>query len=419
MKSGRLSLASLFHPGITLFIVCLIVFSVANCTKPEPAQKPPASETPQQPAAAAPQQPTSKSEVPETPPAAAPQVLSKLEIKPLESPLHVGDSQSLVISAFDANQHEQSDLSVTWTAENPTIVSVNAQGQVTALAPGTATVTASSQGISASVQIEVQGLTASKVEILPSKVSLSVGDTQQLDALVTDLKNQEIKGLPVVWKSKNPAIAKVDKNGLVKAESSGLATIVAKVKNKTVSVQVTVSKRIPPRQKVRQETASGAIGHDKPKTADAAPKVEKPAAQAAPAEPAKPVVPIVPPDTVKPADAPKVANFPNINVAVLDYSWKPGTVWENLNKTECLWTAKIKNNNPESRHICINYEFLDEDNLTIFQTGKCEVILANSEGTIASSIIVQSRLIQDVKKSNVVALEAHRLHTFAPAPPSQ
>lgn len=123
-----------------------------------------------------------------------------------------------------------------------------------------------------------------------------------------------------------------------------------------------------------------------------------------------------PAETPKPAEALKPPPRPNINVDILDYSWKSGYIWENFNKTECTWTAKVKNNNPEPRHICLNYEFLDEDNLPVFQNGKCEVVLGNSEGIITGSIMVKSPLVQDVKKSNVVALEAHKLHSFVPAP---
>lgn len=119
----------------------------------------------------------------------------------------------------------------------------------------------------------------------------------------------------------------------------------------------------------------------------------------------------------KPPDAPKVISNPDIHVDVLEYSWKKGFTWENFNKTEAIWSAKVKNNNPEPRHICIDYEFLDEDNLLIFHNGKCEVVLGKSEGIISSSIMVQSRLIDDIKKTTVLPLEAHKLHSFVPAPP--
>ncbi len=116
-------------------------------------------------------------------------------------------------------------------------------------------------------------------------------------------------------------------------------------------------------------------------------------------------------------ETPKPAPRPNLNVDILEHSWKSGLVWAKFNKTECTWTAKVKNNNPEPRHICLNYEFLDEDSLPVFQNGKCEVVLGQSEEIITGSILIKSPLVQDVKKSNVVALEAHKLHSFVPAKP--
>jgi hypothetical protein len=136
-----------------------------------------------------------------------------------------------------------------------------------------------------------------------------------------------------------------------------------------------------------------------------------------PAEASKPAEAPIPADTFKSPEAPKPAPRPNVNVDILEHSWTSGFVWENFNKTECTWSAKVKNNNPEPRHICLNYEFLDEDNLPVFQNGKCEVVLGNSEGIISGSILVKSPLVQDVKKSNAVPLEAHRLHSFVPSPP--
>ncbi len=101
------------------------------------------------------------------------------------------------------------------------------------------------------------------------------------------------------------------------------------------------------------------------------------------------------------------------NIEILDHTWKEAFVWERYNKSEATWSAKILNNNPEPRHICLNVEFLDEENLPVFQNGKCEVVLGESEGTISGQIMIQSPLIQDVTDTHVVALEAHRLHSFA------
>jgi len=125
-----------------------------------------------------------------------------------------------------------------------------------------------------------------------------------------------------------------------------------------------------------------------------------------------------PADAPKPAEAPKLISNKEINVDVLDYSWKKGYTWENFNRTEFVWSAKVKNNNPEARHICLDYQFLDEDNLPVLHNGKCEVVQGKSEGTITSSVMVPSRMVDDVKKSTVLPLEAHKLHSFVPAPPA-
>lgn len=100
------------------------------------------------------------------------------------------------------------------------------------------------------------------------------------------------------------------------------------------------------------------------------------------------------------------------NIEILEHTWKEGFVWDRLNKSEATWTARILNNNPEPRHICLNVEFLDEEELPVFQNGKCEVVLGKSEGTISGQIMIQSPLIQDVTDTHVVALEAHRLHSY-------
>ncbi len=238
MKGYQFFLQNLSQLFLAIFGACLITFLAFGCTKPEQPQ------------------------APEAPPPALPAPLSKLEIKPLGSPLQVGDSQPLTLSALDANNQERTDITVTWASENPDIVIVNPQGTVTAIAPGTATVTAFSQGITASAQFEVSSPSVAKLEIQPSVVSLTTGDTQPLIAIATDSKNREISGLPIAWKSKNPSIGTVDKEGLVTAQAAGAATIIATVKDKTVSVQVTVSKPGLSKLEIRPETVSGLVGDD-------------------------------------------------------------------------------------------------------------------------------------------------------------
>ena len=114
------------------------------------------------------------------------------------------------------------------------------------------------------------------------------------------------------------------------------------------------------------------------------------------------------------ADEPRSRRVNNtkIKVEAYEYSWRKSFEWKAFNRSEVEWKAIVKNNNPEPRHICITYEFLDEDNLPVFSNGKCEVVRGLSEGEITGTIMVKSHLLEEVATDNVVPLEAHRLHSF-------
>ena len=76
---------------------------------------------------------------------------------------------------------------------------------------------------------------AATIKLNKKAVSLDVGKTQKLKVSGTKAK--------VKWSSTKPSIAKVSKNGVVKALSSGTATIKAKVGKKTLSCKVTVKSK--------------------------------------------------------------------------------------------------------------------------------------------------------------------------------
>ena len=112
----------------------------------------------------------------------------------------------------------------------------------------------------------------------------------------------------------------------------------------------------------------------------------------------------------------KWVSNPRLKVEAYKYSWKKSFEWEALNRSEVEWKAMVKNNNLEPRHICITYEFLDEDNLPVFSNGKCQVVRGQSASEIVGTIMVKSHLLEEVKADNIVPLEAHRLHSFVRPP---
>jgi uncharacterized protein YjdB len=80
---------------------------------------------------------------------------------------------------------------------------------------------------------------ALRVTNRPTDVSLSVGDTITVHAVVTVAPNET--PVTVVWSSGNDAVARVDKFGRVTARAPGFTGITARIGTAFATTRVTVS----------------------------------------------------------------------------------------------------------------------------------------------------------------------------------
>ncbi len=116
---------------------------------------------------------------------------------------------------------------VTWTSSDPALASVSAGGQVTAIAPGSVTITARSvfdptkAATTSSIRLDASAIVLS-VTVGPATLSLTVGQSGQLNATVTVGNNASTA---VSWTSDNPGVASVNNTGRVTAVSVGTARI--------------------------------------------------------------------------------------------------------------------------------------------------------------------------------------------------
>lgn len=88
---------------------------------------------------------------------AAPAPVATVAVSPTSATLNVGQTQSLTATARDANGQPLSGRPITWQTSNASVATVNSSGLVTAVAAGTATITASSEGRSGTASITVSG----------------------------------------------------------------------------------------------------------------------------------------------------------------------------------------------------------------------------------------------------------------------
>ena len=132
---------------------------------------------------------------------------------------------------------------VTWSTSDASIATVT-DGVVTAVAPGTATITVTTEDGSktatcavtvAAATVPVTGVTLNK-----TSTSLYVGDTETLTATVAP---DNATDRAVNWTSSNPSVATVE-NGVVTAVGAGTATITVTTQDNdyTASCTVTVSR---------------------------------------------------------------------------------------------------------------------------------------------------------------------------------
>ena len=126
-----------------------------------------------------------------------------------------------------------------WSSSNPTVASVDATGRVSAISAGTATITGSSGGRSATVGVQVASPVAA-VEVTPSAATVSVGGTQALTAVTKDAAGAVLTGRTVTWSTSNAAVATVSSAGVVTAVTAGSATITASSEGKTGTAAITV-----------------------------------------------------------------------------------------------------------------------------------------------------------------------------------
>ena len=116
---------------------------------------------------------------------------------------------------------------VTWTSSNTAVARVNSAGLVTAVKPGTATVTVKTAdgGYTASCKITVRASSVTGVVINIKSVYMYQGRTFQLAAWP---QPSTAANRQVTWTSSRPSVAKVNSAGLVTGLTAGTAVITVK-----------------------------------------------------------------------------------------------------------------------------------------------------------------------------------------------
>ena len=152
--------------------------------------------------------------------------------------LEVGASERLI---YEINE-DADDKRVLWTTDDASVATVNANGEVTAVSPGTAVITLLAvNGATATATVYVPA-DVQTIMIDPGQVSVAPGGKCALDAYVFpgNARNRE-----VFWETDDASVATVDENGVVTAHKKGACTLRAYAAN-GVSARVPVRVEVVP-----------------------------------------------------------------------------------------------------------------------------------------------------------------------------
>ncbi|MBL8983186.1 MAG: Ig-like domain-containing protein [Gemmatimonadetes bacterium] len=153
-------------------------------------------------------------------------------------PMRVGGTLQLSAQALNNQNQPIAGKTITWTSLNPAVATVSTTGLVTGVAVGNATITASVDQRSASVNVNVTPVPIGTVTLVPSNDTLAGGDQKQYNPVVTDSAGRPVTNLAnrsVTWNSTNIPVASVSSQGIVQATTSqnGSAVITVTIDNVT------------------------------------------------------------------------------------------------------------------------------------------------------------------------------------------
>lgn len=148
----------------------------------------------------------------------------------------------------------------TWASDNPGVASVGSSNVVTGVAPGTANISASLDGVTGSAPLTVSSATLVSIAVTPLSAVLAPASTLGLTATGTfsDGSTQTINNA-VNWSSSDTNVASVTTAGQVTGQSMGTATITAQQGSVSGSMTVVVESSALASLEITPSTASVAV----------------------------------------------------------------------------------------------------------------------------------------------------------------
>jgi hypothetical protein len=166
---------------------------------------------------------------------------ARVQIDPLPTKLVVGQQISLSATAYSATGDRRDDRPA-WKSSAPNVVRVGADGMLTAIAPGKATLTATAGKATSTATATVIASALASFEITPPVVEARTGDVLRFSVLAKDAAGKRVSDLSPSW-SFSPGEGQIGQDGGFVGYEARRYTVTATLGNRAAHATVTLAHR--------------------------------------------------------------------------------------------------------------------------------------------------------------------------------
>lgn len=168
--------------------------------------------------------------------------VSSVSVTPAAQTVMVTQSLSFSAALADSANRVLTGRAISWNSSDPNVVSILATGVAAAIAPGTVTITATSEGKTGSVQLTVIPIPVASVVLNRNNPTITASQTLSFGATTLDSLGRTLTGRTVTWMSSDPTVASiVSSTGLASGLSPGTVTITGTSEGKSASTTLVIS----------------------------------------------------------------------------------------------------------------------------------------------------------------------------------
>jgi uncharacterized protein YjdB len=166
-----------------------------------------------------------------------------VRLSPPGATVFVGGTLALEASVTAESGDPMTDGDVVWTTSDASVVSVNASGRVTGMAPGTAAVRATVHESWQEASIRVEPAPIVRITVTQPRITMRVGDSVTPAIQAVDANGMHRSDVMLSWVTRAPSIAALDAPGTIRAVTPGEAIVDVSVGNIRRQIEVVVLRR--------------------------------------------------------------------------------------------------------------------------------------------------------------------------------